>query len=84
MKYCIFGGSGSFGTEMTKKLLENPKNEIIIYSRNEKLQFEHKQKIHSDRVKYVIGDIRDIDAVNKVLKDVDISILASAMKHIDK
>lgn len=84
MKICIFGGSGSFGTAMTKKLLEDENNEIICFSRNEKLQFEHKQKINSKRVKYVIGDIRDYEAVKNVLDGVDITILASAMKHIDK
>lgn len=84
MKVCIFGGSGSFGTAMTKRLLQETNDEIIIYSRGEKLQFEHRQKIHSDRVKYVIGDIRDYDAVYKVLENVDYVMLASAMKHIDK
>lgn len=84
MKICIFGGSGSFGTAMTKKLLDITNLEIIIFSRNEKLQFEHKQKINNDRVKYVIGDIRDYKAVYDALGGVDYAILASAMKHIDK
>lgn len=84
-KVCIFGGSGSFGTAMTKLLLDKFNDcEVIVFSRNEKLQFEHKQKVNSDRVKYIIGDIRDYDAVYKALEDVDYTILASAMKHIDK
>lgn len=84
MKICIFGGSGSFGTAMTKKLLDITNYEIIIFSRNEKLQFEHKQKINNDRVKYIIGDIRDYKAVYNILDGVDYVMLASAMKHIDK
>ena len=84
-KICIFGGSGSFGTAMTKVLLNEFNDcEIIIYSRNEKMQFEHKQKINSDRVKYIIGDIRDYQAVYNALEGVDYVLLASAMKHIDK
>ena len=43
---------------MTKKLLEITNFEIIIFSRNEKMQFEHKQKFNSDRIKYIIGDIK--------------------------
>ena len=39
MKIVIFGGSGSFGTAMTKKLLDSD-YEVIIFSRNEKLQFD--------------------------------------------
>lgn len=84
MKICIFGGSGSFGTAMTKKLLEITNFEIIIFSRNEKMQFEHNQKFNSDRIKYIIGDIRDYKAVYNALEDVDYVMLASAMKHIDK
>lgn len=84
MKVIIFGGSGTFGTAMTKKLLKNL-DEVIIFSRNEKLQFEHKQKIgNNDKVKYIIGDIRDYKAVYDALNGVDCVILASAMKHIDK
>lgn len=85
MRIIIFGGSGSFGTAMTKKLLDETDLEIIIFDRNEKMQFEHKQKIGAnDRVKYVIGDVRDYEAICNALKDVDYAILASAMKHIDK
>lgn len=84
MKICIFGGSGSFGTAMTRKLLQKTDYEIIIYSRNEKMQFEHKQKFNNSRIKYIIGDIRDYNSVKRVLNGVDYVILASAMKHIDK
>ena len=83
-KVVIFGGSGSFGTAMTRKILEEYDDEIVIFSRNEKLQFEHKEKFKSDRIKYIIGDIRDYDAVYKALDGVNSVLLASAMKHIDK
>lgn len=84
-KIVIFGGSGTFGTAMTKRLLKENFDEIVIFSRNEKLQFDHKQKIgFNERVKYVIGDIRDYKAVYDVLEGTEYVILASAMKHIDK
>ena len=84
MTICIFGGSGSFGTAMTKKLLETTNDKIIIFSRNEKAQFEHKQRFKNDIIKYIIGDIRDYEAVYNALDGVDYVMLASAMKHIDK
>lgn len=84
MRYIIFGGSGSFGTAMTKRLLETTNAKIRIFDRNEKLQFEHKQKFNNPRIEYVIGDIRDYKAVYNALEDVDYVFLASAMKHIDK
>lgn len=83
-KVCIFGGSGSFGTAMTNKILEKYDDDIVIFSRNEKMQFEHKQKFDNNRIKYIIGDIRDYNAVKRALNGVDYVILASAMKHIDK
>lgn len=84
-KIVIFGGSGTFGTAMTKRLLKENFNEIVIFSRNEKLQFDHKQKIgFNEKVKYVIGDIRNYNAVYDILEGVEYVILASAMKHIDK
>lgn len=83
MKIVIFGGSGSFGTAMTKRLCKD--NKVVIFSRNEKLQFEHRQKIgKQSNVFYVIGDIRDYEAVYDALENTDYVILASAMKHIDK
>lgn len=84
MRYIIFGGSGSFGTAMTKRLLETTDAKIRIFDRNEKLQFEHKQKFNNPRIEYVIGDIRDYKAVYNALENVDYVFLASAMKHIDK
>lgn len=84
MRYIIFGGSGSFGTAMTKRLLDTTDAKIRIFDRNEKLQFEHKQKFNNPRIEYVIGDIRDYKAVYNALEDVDYIFLASAMKHIDK
>jgi len=84
MRVLIFGGSGSFGTAMTKRILEQYDDEIVIFSRNEKEQFNHKQKFNNERIKYIIGDIRDYEAVYNALEGVDNVMLASAMKHIDK
>lgn len=81
----IFGGSGTFGTAMTKKILSESK-EIIHFDRDEKNQYNSKQEINDKKVIRIIGDIRDKDAVDYVIKKYkpDIIMLASAMKHIDK
>ena len=84
-KVLIFGGSGTFGTAMTKRLLDEA-SEIIHYDRDEKNQYFSKQKINDKKVIRVIGDIRDKEAVDNVIKTYkpDVIMLASAMKHIDK
>lgn len=85
MKVLIFGGSGTFGTAMTKQLLD--KCELIIhFDRDEKNQYISKQNITDNKVVRVIGDIRDKEAVDNCIKTYkpNIVMLASAMKHIDK
>lgn len=83
--YLLFGGAGSFGTRMTEFLLKNTNDRITIFSRGEKQQWEHKLKFSNDpRISYVIGDIRDREAVDLAMEDADYVFLAAAMKHIDK
>jgi UDP-N-acetylglucosamine 4,6-dehydratase/5-epimerase len=82
----IFGQSGTFGTAVTKQLLQMGVKAIIGYDRDEKNQYLSKQAIDDKRITRVIGDIRDKEAVDNVIKTYkpDTIMLASAMKHIDK
>ena len=83
--YILFGGAGSFGTRMTEYILNNTKDNIIIFSRGEKQQWEHKLKFSNNpRIKYIIGDIRDREAVDLAMENIDYVFLAAAMKHIGK
>lgn len=83
--YLIFGGAGSFGTRMTEYILKNTEDTITIFSRGEKQQWEHKLKFsNSPRIKYMIGDIRDKEAVDFAMQTADYVFLAAAMKHIDR
>ena len=83
--YILFGGAGSFGTRMTEYILNNTTDNIIIFSRGEKQQWEHKLKFSNNpRIKYIIGDIRDREAVDLAMENIDYVFLAAAMKHIGK
>ena len=83
----ITGGTGTFGHEITRILLEkfNPKK-IIIYSRDEFKQFNMK-KIFSETtypsMRYFIGDVRDKDRLLMALHGVDIIFHAAALKQVD-
>lgn len=81
----IFGGSGTFGTAMTKQIV-NEVELVIHFDRDEKSQYISRQEIPNKNIIRVIGDIRDKDAVDNVIKTYkpDTIMLASAMKHIDK
>jgi UDP-N-acetylglucosamine 4,6-dehydratase len=76
----ITGGTGSFGNKVAKYLQSfNPKK-IIIYSRDEKKQYEM-QKDNPD-YQYVIGDVRDKERLFQACKNVDFIFHAAALKHV--
>lgn len=82
----ITGGTGSFGKQCTKMLIDEYKPEkIIIFSRDELKQHEMRQKFPDDGstpVRYFIGDIRDKDRLYRAFTDVDIVIHAAALKQV--
>ena len=79
----ITGGTGSWGHELTKQLLEkyNPKK-IIIYSRGELQQVLMKRKFNDERLHFMIGDVRSLNRLNEAMKNVDIVFHLAALKHI--
>jgi UDP-N-acetylglucosamine 4,6-dehydratase/5-epimerase len=80
----IDGGSGSWGNELTYQLLvKNPKK-IIIFSRGELAQVEMQRKYRNDDVEFIIGDIRDADAVDRLFnhKNIDYVFHLAALKHV--
>ena len=79
----ISGGTGSFGQECIKYLLENfsPKK-LIIFSRDELKQYEMQKKFKNKNLRFFIGDIRDKSRLVSALRDVDYVIHAAALKHV--
>ncbi|MDR9404280.1 MAG: UDP-N-acetylglucosamine 4,6-dehydratase (inverting) [Halothece sp. Uz-M2-17] len=79
----ITGGTGSFGKQMTKTLLEryNP-NKVIIYSRDELKQYEMAQIYDAPAMRYFIGDVRDLPRLEKAMNGVDYVIHAAALKQV--
>jgi UDP-N-acetylglucosamine 4,6-dehydratase len=83
-KYLITGGPGSLGKEICKELLKFlDTEEVVMFSRNETKQFEASISINDDRVKYVVGDIKNYDSLFTIMKGIDYVFHAAALKHID-
>ncbi len=80
----VTGGTGSFGHNVVEKILQtaNPK-EIIIFSRDEKKQFDMRNEFQNDKLTFLIGDVRDKDSVSKVMRrDIDYVFHAAALKQV--
>ena len=77
MKILITGGTGTIAAALIKQLKGN---DITIFSRNESKQVETRDEFE---VNTIIGDVRDICAVNKAVKGMDIVYHLAALKHVD-
>ena len=81
-KILITGGTGSLGTALTKKLLKSNVEIIRIYSRNESKQVEMREQVNDPRLRFLIGDVRDLERLTKAMEDIDIVFHAAALKHV--
>lgn len=79
----ITGGTGSFGKSFTKFLLNNYNlKKLIIFSRDELKQSEMKKEFKDDRLRFFIGDVRDLQRLQRAFSNVDIIIHAAALKQV--
>ena len=81
-KILITGGTGSLGNALTQRLLEQGADTIRIFSRNESKQLEMESKFNDDRLRFLIGDVRDYERLERAVEDIDIVFHAAALKHV--
>ena len=81
-KFLITGGTGSFGKVMLNHLLKNNAKQIHILSRDEKKQEELRLHVNNNKVKFIIGDIRDIYSIEKSFENIDYVFHAAALKQV--
>jgi UDP-N-acetylglucosamine 4,6-dehydratase len=82
----VTGGTGSFGKNFIRTVLENfSPRRLIVYSRDELKQYEMEQVFPASKypaIRYFIGDVRDRDRLYRAFVGVDIVIHAAALKHV--
>ena len=81
-KILITGGTGSLGKALAKRLLELDAEIVRIYSRNENKQISMQSEFNDERLRYLIGDIRDLPRLIRAVEDIDIVFHAAALKHV--
>jgi len=83
-KVLITGGTGSLGQALTERILNSDVEQIRILSRNEFKQISMETKLPDERLRFLIGDVRDKDRLIRAFDDVDIVFHAAALKHVPK
>lgn len=78
----ITGGTGSFGNAVMKRFLDTNIKEIRIFSRDEKKQEDIRKQYRSDKLKFYLGDVRDIASVKNAMHGVDYIFHAAALKQV--
>lgn len=78
----ITGGTGSFGNAVLKRFLDTDLKEIRIFSRDEKKQDDMRKFYANDKIKFYIGDVRNIDSLRDAVKGVDFIFHAAALKQV--
>ena len=83
----ITGGTGSFGKEFIKHIIDNYRNikRLVIFSRDELKQYEMSQLFSQKKykfIRYFLGDVRDIQRLTKALEGIDYVIHAAALKQV--
>jgi UDP-N-acetylglucosamine 4,6-dehydratase/5-epimerase len=78
----ITGGTGSFGNAVLRGFLDTDIKEIRIFSRDEKKQDDMRKVYNNDKLKFYLGDVRDVNSVKDAVRGVDFIFHAAALKQV--
>jgi len=83
-KILIIGGTGTIGNHLVRRLLEDEPDVIRIFSRDEHKQYEMAIELqaYSQKLRFLIGDVRDQQRLNRAMEDIDYVFHLAAMKHV--
>ena len=81
-KLLITGGTGSFGNAVLRRFLNTDISEIRIFSRDEKKQDDMRKRYDSPKLKFYIGDVRDLRSLASAMRGVDYVFHAAALKQV--
>jgi FlaA1/EpsC-like NDP-sugar epimerase len=82
-KLLIIGGTGTIGNGLLKELLKQEPEVVRIFSRDEYKQFQMENEYNNKKkLRFLIGDVRDYERVEKAMEGIDIVFNLAAMKHV--
>ena len=78
----VTGGTGSFGKAIISRFINTDISEIRVFSRDEKKQDDIRKIYNNQKLKLFLGDVRDINSLEQVMKNVDYVFHAAALKQV--
>ena len=78
----LTGGTGSFGNAVLNKFINSGFKELRIFSRDEKKQNDMRLKYADSRLKFIVGDVRDLNSIDNAMQNVDFVFHAAALKQV--
>ena len=81
-KILVTGGTGSLGIALTTKLLKTNVETIRIFSRDELKQSQMESHFHDERLRFLIGDVRDKERLENAVEGIDIVVHTAALKQV--
>lgn len=78
----ITGGTGSFGSTMARHLLTQDVAEVRVFSRDESKQDAMRREVNDERIRYYLGDVRDLATVQQAVRGADLVFHAAALKQV--
>ncbi len=79
----VLGGTGTIGSAIVRELLDHHPKVIRVFSRDENKQFQMQQEVGSfHNVRFLLGDIRDLDRLKRAMEGIDIVFHTAALKHV--
>jgi UDP-N-acetylglucosamine 4,6-dehydratase len=79
----VTGGTGSFGSTFIRELLrEHDPESVRVFSRDEQKQYELGRELDDSRVRFLVGDVRDLPRLERASKGVHVIVHAAALKHV--
>lgn len=81
--FLVTGGTGSFGQHFVRSILRKDIHKVVVFSRDELKQHEMRQKFDDPRIRFLLGDVRDLPRLDRAFAGVDYVIHAAALKRVD-